>query len=86
LARLAEAMAELDAAIQLADQMEYQPIRWGARSRLAALLAEAGDGRRAEALRAEAKDIVQGIGAGLSDERLRETFLAAQAVRAILSG
>lgn len=83
LGQVPEALAELKSAVALADDVSYQPLRWGGRYRLAQLYERAGRGEEARASLAEAKQIIQAIAAELTDELLRSAFLGAGPVRAI---
>ena len=82
--RAEESIPRLQDALALADRIEYQPLRWQGRWRLAQELERTGRAEQAAALLAEAQSIVQAIAAGLEDEKLRAIFLAAQPVQAIL--
>ncbi len=84
LGRAEESIPRLQAAVALADRIEYQPLRWQGRWRLAQEMERTGRAEQAAALLAEAQSIVQAIAAGLEDEKLRAIFLAAQPVQAIL--
>ena len=81
--RAAEAMAELESAVGLADDVGYQPLRWGSRCLLARLYEKAGRREEARARLAEAKQIIRAIAAELTDETLRSAFLSAELVRAV---
>ncbi len=83
LERPAEAAAELALAVELADALPYQPLRWGARLRLATLYKGTGRDQEAALLLSEARDIVQTIAASLPDQPLRAAFLAAEPVRTV---
>ena len=68
----------------LADEIEYQPLRWQGRMRLATAHEQAGRGAKAARCLSEATAVIQAIAAGLSERELRERFLAAETVQAIL--
>jgi DNA-binding SARP family transcriptional activator len=74
----AEASAELASAIDLADKISYQPLRWKARSRLAALYTETGQQEGSLALLTEAQCIISSVAAGLTDDTLRAALLASE--------
>jgi hypothetical protein len=70
------AIAELENALHLADQMVYQPLRWQGRRRLAALYSAGGDDPRAALLTEQADQIIEKIAADLTDPHRRQTFLS----------
>jgi tetratricopeptide (TPR) repeat protein len=73
-----EAIGELEAAISVADAIQYQPIRWAGRQRLAQLYHQNGREQEAQRTLSEAGHIIQRIASGLTDESLRATFLRSQ--------
>jgi predicted ATPase/DNA-binding SARP family transcriptional activator len=74
----AKAEEELASAINLADKIGYQPLRWQARSRLAALYQKTGQHEGALALLTEAQRIIRSVAAGLTDDTLRAALLASE--------
>jgi DNA-binding SARP family transcriptional activator/predicted ATPase len=91
LGRAEESIPRLQAAVALADRIEYQPLRWQGRWRLAlthqqrALACQQrAEMEQAASVQAEAVQIIEVIAAGLTDESLRQTFLTAGPVRAVL--
>ena len=81
--QVADAMAELESAVALADDVSYQPLRWGSRYLLAKLYEKAGRCEEARARLAEAKQIIHAIAAELTDETLRSAFVSAELVRSV---
>jgi len=84
LGKTGEAMAELERAISLADNLHYQPLRWAGRYRLAQLYHQDGRAQEAQAARLEARNIIQTIAAKLTDESLLAAFLNAEQIRIVL--
>ena len=72
-----KAIAALEAAVELADTIQYQPIRWGGRHQLAELYKQKGRERETQQTSSEAEDIIHAIADALEDEPLRNTFLNA---------
>ena len=70
-----EAIAALEAAIFLADEIQYQPIRWASRNHLALLHHQKGRKTEAKKILAEATQIIHTIASELEDEKLRSIFL-----------
>ncbi|RLT33952.1 MAG: hypothetical protein DWI57_17185 [Chloroflexi bacterium] len=81
----AEAALNWQAALALADRIEYQPLRWQGRYLLAQVVRQRGETDRADILLVEAAEIVRAIGECLDDEPLRQAFLAAPPVVSVLS-
>ena len=75
LGRVDEAIRATEAAISLADAIQYQPIRWAGRNQLAELYRQKGSEQEAETASSEAAQIIQTIADALEDENLRVTFL-----------
>jgi len=71
-----EAITALEKAISLADEIQYQPIRWGSRKHLVDLNQQKGRDKEAKNMLAEAKQIIQTIASALDNENLRSIFLA----------
>jgi len=65
----------MDTAISLADEIQYQPIRWAGRNRLAILWHQKGREKEAKNISSDAKQIICTIASTLEDEKLRSTFL-----------
>ncbi|MFZ1754428.1 MAG: BREX system ATP-binding domain-containing protein [Caldilineaceae bacterium] len=81
----AEVAANWQAALALADRIEYQPLRWQGRYELAQMYRQRDEADRADILLAEAVEIARAIGERLDDEALRQTFLAAPPVVSVLA-
>ncbi len=77
------AIPVLKSAIELADEIGYQPLRWEGRWHLAELATETRDGDEPQWLQ-QAAQIVRDVATGLDDTPLRATFLAAAPTKAIL--
>jgi tetratricopeptide (TPR) repeat protein len=73
------AIAHLKEALTLADRMTYQPLRWQARHRLAALCAACGEDARAAVVAEQARQIVNEVAEKLADPSRRRIFLDAVA-------
>ncbi len=87
LARLeqtADAISELETAVQLADAIHYQPLCWQGRAHLAALYTDVERPQAAKTSLTAAHQIIRHIAAHLTDEDLRNTFLNAAPVQAII--
>jgi predicted ATPase/DNA-binding SARP family transcriptional activator len=72
-----KAIATMEAAVSLADEIQYQPIRWSCRQRLAGLYRQSGHELKAKRTLLEAEHIIHTIAKSLADENLRVTFLNA---------
>jgi tetratricopeptide (TPR) repeat protein len=70
-----EAVREIELAVALADEIQYQPIRWEGRFQLAHLYRQKNSLKAAKVTISEAKGIIQAISDNLDDESLRITFL-----------
>jgi predicted ATPase len=70
-----EAIQALETAISLADEIQYQPIRWASRYQLAELYRQNGREQDAKYASSEAGFIINNIAEALEDETLRATFL-----------
>jgi DNA-binding SARP family transcriptional activator len=70
-----EAVREIELAVALADEIQYQPIRWEGRFQLAHLYRQKNSLKAAKVTISEAKGIIQAISDNLDDESLRTTFL-----------
>ena len=70
-----QAIAALEAAVSLADTIQYQPIRWSSRYQLAELYRQLGDEQEAQRSSSEAGGIVQTIADAIEDKTLRKVFL-----------
>lgn len=70
-----EAVREIELAVALADEIQYQPIRWEGRFQLAHLYRQKNSLKAAKVTISEAKGIIQAILDNLDDESLRTTFL-----------
>jgi predicted ATPase/DNA-binding SARP family transcriptional activator len=75
LGRVDEAIGVTKAAISLADDIHYQPIRWASRHRLAELYRQNGREQESKNISSEAEHIIQTIASSLEDENLRVSFL-----------
>jgi predicted ATPase/DNA-binding winged helix-turn-helix (wHTH) protein len=75
LGRVDEAIGVTKAAISLADDIHYQPIRWASRHQLAELYRQNGREQESRNISSEAEHIVQTIASSLEDENLRVTFI-----------
>jgi tetratricopeptide (TPR) repeat protein len=71
------AIGELQAAVSLADSIQYQPTRWAGRQQLATLYRQTGRLPEARTSSSEARAIIETIAASLEDEDLRAIFLSA---------
>lgn len=75
LGNLDQAISELETAISIADIIQYQPIRWAGRLKLADLHRQNNHQRDADKTLAEAENIIQTIAGAIDDDKLRTTFL-----------
>jgi tetratricopeptide (TPR) repeat protein len=75
LGKINKAIAAYEAAVSLADKIQYQPIRWSSRYQLAELYKQLGDVQESQRSSSEAGDIVQAIAEAIEDETLRKIFL-----------
>jgi predicted ATPase len=75
LGRVDEAIEVSKAAITLADEIQYQPIRWESRQQLAELYHQKGRGQEAKKRTSEAKHIIETIATSIEDENLRAAFV-----------
>jgi tetratricopeptide (TPR) repeat protein len=73
-----EAIDELETAVGLADNIHYQPIRWGSRYQLVDLYRQIGLDQEAQIATSEVVQVIHNIAARLTDESLRATFLHSQ--------
>lgn len=80
LTQLDEAASALEMSIKLADAISYRPVLWEARYQLAGL--QPGNGNP---LLADAGSLVQKTAQQLTDTSLRQRFLAAPQIQAVLS-
>lgn len=71
------AIAAIEAAVALADTIQYQPIRWSGRYQLAELYSQMGYEQEAHQSSSKARDIIHAIADSIRDEPLRKTFLNA---------
>jgi tetratricopeptide (TPR) repeat protein len=81
--RIAEGLAELRLAVEIADALVNPPGRWAARADLSRALYESGDDDGAAATNREAVEIIDGFAATLAPQRAT-ALLAAPAVQEIL--
>ena len=81
--RLAEAEAEIVAALETAQEVGNPPQLWRTLAALGELRTTQGRLDDAREAYREALAVIEGIGAGLSDTRLRQTFLDSDHVRGI---
>lgn len=72
-----KAITAIETAVSLADEIQYQPIRWRGRHRLTELHKQNGREQETEQISSEAQDIIHAIANALKDEALRNTFLNA---------
>lgn len=70
-----EGIAAIEAALSLADAIQYQPIRWRGRHQLAELYKQNGREQKAQQTSSKAEGIIHAIADALEDETLRKTFL-----------
>ena len=84
LAQAADAISELETAVQLADGIHYQPLRWQGRAHLAVLLTDVERPQDAKTSLTAAHQITRHIADHLTDEILRNTFRNAAPVQAII--
>ena len=75
LGHVGQAVRELELAVALADEIQYQPIRWEGRFRLAHFYRQKNRLKAVKVTISEAKGIIQTISDNLDDESLRTTFL-----------
>jgi len=75
LGRADEAIEAAMTAITLADEVQYQPIRWTSRLQLAELYHQKGREQEAKKRSSEAKHIIETIASTVEDENLRAAFL-----------
>lgn len=80
------AVAALQQALALADRIEYQPLRWQSRFQLAQLHRQRDESEQAGALLTETSHIIRAMAAAVDDDPLRQIFLAAPPVAAVLEG
>jgi predicted ATPase/class 3 adenylate cyclase len=83
--RVEEAVALLNGAAALADEIGNPPLRWKSHFALGQVLARQGQRSEGERQITLAAAVVEDIASGLSDRILRSTFLAAPPVRAVLT-
>ena len=79
-----EAISALTSAVELADKIAYQPLRWERRWTLATIYTTEGDHEQARSWTRQAKQIIDDIADDLDETPLRSTFLGSSRVRAIL--
>ncbi|MEE9599079.1 MAG: AAA family ATPase, partial [Anaerolineales bacterium] len=72
--RVNAAVRELELAVALADEIQYQPIRWEGRFQLAYLYRQKNHLKAAKVTISEAEGIIQTISDDLDDESLRTAF------------
>ncbi len=84
LERTADAISELETAVQLADAIHYQPLCWQGRAHLAALYIDVERPQDAKTSLTVAHQVIRHIADHLTDEILRNTFLNAVPVQAII--
>jgi class 3 adenylate cyclase/tetratricopeptide (TPR) repeat protein len=84
LGRSQEAQACLQEAVKMAAELGNPPLLWKSRHALADTLRRQGRAAEAQEQSAQAAAVVQETAAGLTDRHLRETFLAAGPICAIL--
>jgi DNA-binding SARP family transcriptional activator len=77
LGNIDKAIAAIEMAVSLADEIQYQPIRWHGRYRLAELYRQYGREQETQQHLSDAVEIIHTIADGLKDETLRNTFLNA---------
>jgi len=70
-----KAITAMEAGIVMADEIQYQPIRWGTRLQLAELYKQTGRDEEAKQILAQAGEIIQAIATPIENESLRNTFL-----------
>jgi predicted negative regulator of RcsB-dependent stress response len=80
------ARGEYQAALDLLDEYPVPVIRWRVLAGLGKLLASIGDSQGARSAFAEAKNLVDGIAANVSDEALRKVFMESEAVKEVVTG
>jgi hypothetical protein len=72
--------------LDLLDEYPVPVIRWRVLSGLGKLLSSNGDHQGSLKAFNEAKKIVEGIAASVSDETLQNTFMQSEAVQEVISG
>jgi hypothetical protein len=72
-----DAIGELKTAISLADAIQYQPIRWAGRHKLAKLDHQNGLEQEAKNTSSKAEHIIQTSAAALNEKILKTSFLNA---------
>jgi hypothetical protein len=75
LGRVDEAIASMETPISLADTVQYQPVRWGSRYKLAELYHRQDREQESQRASSEAEHIIQTIADGLDDETLQTIFM-----------
>ncbi|MCA1772406.1 MAG: AAA family ATPase [Halomonas sp.] len=75
LGNINKAITAYEAAVSLADTIQYQPIRWRGRYQLTALYKQNGREQESQRSSSEAWDIVQAIAEAIEDDTLRKIFL-----------
>jgi len=80
------ARAEYQAALDLLDEYPAPVVRWRVLAGLGKLLSRSGDAEGSLKAFGDAKKIVEGIAANVSDETLRRTFLESGAVQEVIGG
>ena len=69
------AITAIEASVSLADTIQYQPIRWSGRFRLAELYKNKGREQEAQRSSIEAEEIIQTIAQKIEDKSLQNIFL-----------
>jgi tetratricopeptide (TPR) repeat protein len=80
-----EALACLEEAVRMAAELGNPPLLWKSRHALAETLRRLGHVTQAQEQYVQAAAVIQETAAGLTDHHLRETFLAAGPIRAVLN-
>ncbi len=78
------AVSALTSAVELADTVSYQPLRWDGRWSLATITAASGNDETARSWLHQAKQVINKIADGLDDISLQSTFIQSTSVQAIL--
>jgi predicted ATPase/DNA-binding SARP family transcriptional activator len=78
LGNIDKAIAAIETAISLADDIHYQPIRWASRHQVAELYRQNGRAQEAKRIFSEAEHIIQTIATSLEDENLASILVNCQ--------
>ena len=73
--KIDNAITAIEAAVSLADTIQYQPIRWSSRYQLADLYYQTGYEQKSRRTSSEARVIIYGIADAIEDESLKQKFI-----------